>query len=432
MVLGQADRSQTTGSPIDRAFLHSATMPLSFRHAVLPNGLTIIAEVDPAAHTAAAGFYVKTGARDEDASLMGVSHFLEHMMFKGTARRTADEVNQHFDNIGANYNAFTSHEMTAFWAHVLPEHLDEAEDILADILRPALRQSDFDLEKNVILEEIAMYADQPFWVLYEQAMERYYPDHPLRHRVLGTPETISALPRDAMQRYFDDRYSPDNMVVALAGRLDFDARVASLERRCGSWRRTGARREYRPIRFGEGALDRTSDKVNRHYLLMIAPAPSLRDDDRYAAMMLAQVLGDSEGSRLYWALIETGLAEEAQAQYDGRDDTGELYVFATCSPEDAVEVERVVLKEVDGLVASLTEDDLQRVRSKIATGVTVAGERPAGRMKRLGHMWTTQGQYRSLEDELARINMVTLDDLRRVASKHPLTPRLTARLSPAG
>ena len=143
---------------------------MALRSATLSNGLVILGEVDAAAHTAAAGFFVRTGARDEPTPLMGVSHFLEHMMFKGSDRRTAFQVNEDFDRIGASHNAFTSGEMTCFHAHVLPEHLPAAVDMLADILRPALRQADFDEEKGVILEEIAMYEDNPFMALYERMM----------------------------------------------------------------------------------------------------------------------------------------------------------------------------------------------------------------------------------------------------------------------
>jgi predicted Zn-dependent peptidase len=192
-------------------------MAIRFQKAVLDNGLTVVGEVDPAAHTAAVGFFVKTGARDEDGAAMGVSHFLEHMMFKGSEGRTAEAVDLDFDRIGAEHNAFTTSEVTAFYASCLPEHLPRAEEILSDIMRPALRPDDFDDEKPVILEEIAMYRDQPFWVLYERAMEEYYRTHPLSHRVLGTAETVSALTRDQMAAYLADRYSADNTVVALAG-----------------------------------------------------------------------------------------------------------------------------------------------------------------------------------------------------------------------
>jgi len=405
-------------------------MPVEFRKHVLPNGLTIAAEVDPDAHTAALGFFVRTGGRDERTELMGVSHFLEHMMFKGTERRSADEVNQHFDDIGASHNAFTSAEVTAFWAHVLPEYMDQAEDILADILRPALRQTDFDLEKNVILEEIAMYEDHPFWVVYEKAMERYYAGHPLRHRVLGTRETVNAMTREQMEDYFERRYSADNTVIALAGRIDFDAHVESLERRCGRWQTTHPAREFPAHAPPSDSFTDHSEKVNRHYLFMVAAAPAAQDDDRYAAAILANILGDSEGSRLYWSLIETGLAEDAQAQFDPRDRTGEYYMFAVCAPQDSERVEKVTMDEIEKLADSITEDDVLRVRSKIATSVTLAGERPSGRMRRLGQLLTLTGDYRTLDEELARINAVTLDDLHRVAEQWPLRPRVIGRLRP--
>lgn len=405
-------------------------MAITFRQRTLPNGLEVIAEVDPDAHTAACGFFVKTGARDEAGELMGVSHFLEHMMFKGTEKRTADDVNQQFDDIGASHNAFTSQEMTAFFAHVLPEYLDQAEDILADIMRPALREEDFQQERGVILEEIAMYDDHPFFVLYEEATERYFGDHPLRHRVLGTRETIQALTRDQMQAYFDHRYSPDNIVVTYAGNVDFDQRVEAISQRCGAWQSTGVERVYPAFTPRTDDFTKSLGTINQQYTLMMAPAPAAQDDDRYAASMLAQVLGDAEGSRFYWALIETGLAEEAAAQYDPKDGLGEYLAFAVCAPDNAAQVEAVMRKEIDGLVDSLTEDDLVRNRAKIATAVTLAGERPAGRMKRLGRVWTYSREYRALEEELDRINAVTLDDLRRVAARFPLKPTVVGRLVP--
>ncbi|UCD75232.1 MAG: insulinase family protein [Phycisphaerales bacterium] len=406
-------------------------MAIQFQHATLPNGLNVIAETDPDAHTSAVGFFVKTGSRDEDSAVMGVSHYLEHMMFKGTETRTAAEVDEQFDDIGADHNAFTTSEMTAFFAHCLPEHLERAEEILADILRPALRQEDFDAEKSVILEEIAMYRDYPFWALYEQAIEVYYGAHPLGHRVLGTEETVGELTRPQMADYFNDRYSADNTTIALAGPLDFDAAVKRLGERCGHWQRTDTQRRYPAAEPKEAEFTTRSEKVNRHYLLMAAPAPAFDDDRRYAAAMLAQILGDSEGSRLYWALIETGLAEEAQAHFDARDGVGDYVVYCSCSPEDGEKVEKIVRREMDALVGSLTEDDLLRVRSKIATGATLAGELPAGRMRRIGHIWTYLHEYRSLEEELARINAVTLDELRAVHEAFPIRPVVTGRLTPA-
>lgn len=406
-------------------------MAIEFRQASLENGLSIIAEVDPDAHTAAAGFFVRTGARDESPAAMGVSHFLEHMMFKGTARRSAREVDRDFDRLGAVHNAFTTSELTAFWIHLLPEHLGDGLDILADIMRPSLRESDFSDERKVILEEIAMYRDQPVWVLYERAMEMYYGRHPLAHRVLGTEETISALSRDAMAAYFERRYSADNTVLSLSGRVDFDRMVERAGQACGHWQRTDADRTYPPFTPQPERFMIEQASVNRQYLLMLAPAPGIEDDDRYAAAILAQILGDTEGSRLYWSLIETGLADDAQVQFDPHDRGGEFCTLVSSSEEHAEEVESIVLREIDGLLDTVTEDDLVRVRAKIATSVTLHGELPAGRMRRIGQVWTYARVHRPLEAELARIEAVTLDELRSVVARYPMRPVVTGSLRPA-
>jgi predicted Zn-dependent peptidase len=406
-------------------------MSIEFKQATLPNGLTVIAEIVPDAHSAAMGFFVKTGARDEQPAVMGVSHFLEHMMFKGTDKRAAEVVDRDFDNIGAMHNAYTSSEITAFWAHCLPEYLPQASEILSDIMRPSLRQEDFDNEKDVILEEIAMYRDHPFWVLYEQAMEVYYGEHTLSHRVLGTPETINALTRDQMMEYFNLRYSADNTVVAMAGKLDFDAMVQCIGEHCQAWRSTGTQRQYLPTKHERNEFTIELPTVNRHYMLMMAPGPAMDDPHRYAASMLSQILGDTDGSRLYWSLVDTGLADEAQAQWDGRDGVGNSLVYCSCSPADAEKVQAIVLQEIDTIVDSINEDDLARVLSKTATAATLQGELPGGRMRRLGPLWTHVGRYRSLDEELANINAVTLADIRTVAEAFPLQPIVVGHLTPA-
>ena len=405
-------------------------MPVEFKHAELENGLVVIAEVDPDAHSAAIGYFVRTGARDEASAQMGVSHFLEHMMFKGTERREAEDVDRDFDDLGANHNAFTTSEMTAFHAHCLAEHLPAAEEIVTDILRPSIRQEDFDAEKKVILEEIAMYRDHPVWSLYERMLEVWYGDHPLSHRVLGTDETVGGMKRDDMLAYFRHRYSADNTVLAMAGRLDFDAMLARAREHCGGWERTGAVRAYPAVTPVTDGIAMHSATVNRHYVMMVAAAPALQDERRYAACMLAQILGDSEGSRFYWSLVETGIAEEAQAQYDGRDGVGDFIVYASCGPEDAERVEDLLRQESARLVDSLQEDDLIRVRSKVATAAALQGELPGGRMRRIGQRWTNLGSYRSLEEELAAIDAVTLQDLRDTAAAFPFKWSVTGTLDP--
>ena len=171
-------------------------MPLTFHYHQLPNGLDIVAERNSDAHSIAMGLFVKTGSRDEDPSVNGVSHFLEHMMFKGSSKYTWEDVNRIFDEIGAKYNAFTSQEMTAYYANVLPEFTERALEHLSHLLRPAIRVEDFTTEKKVILEEIAMYLDDPGHRLYEKLMDVHFGKHPLSMSILGSPDSIQKLQRD--------------------------------------------------------------------------------------------------------------------------------------------------------------------------------------------------------------------------------------------
>ena len=405
-------------------------MPVEFKHARLENGLTIIAEVDPSAHSAAVGYFVRTGARDEPTPQMGVSHFLEHMMFKGTDKRSAERLNQDFDRLGARNNAYTSAELTCFHATVTPDRLTDVNDVLADMMRPALRDDDFTTEKGVILEEIAMYDDNPFWVLYEHAMEKFYGKHPIGHRVLGTKESITAMTSVQMREYFEQRYSADNTVVAISGRMDFDAMVDHIAQRCGSWRPTKVTRDpARPATEG-GTLELRRDNVSRAYAMLVCEAPGMEDDRRYAAAMLTQILGGSDNSRLHWALIEPGLAEEAEAAHDARDHAGDYLVYVSCEPQRLDEVWSIVEKTIDEFSASLTEDDLAKVRSRAVTAATLAGERPSGRMQRLGRLWTYLGRHIPLEEELEGISGVTLADVRALLGDAPMRPRLIARLLP--
>src|SRR2546426_1829225 len=194
-------------------------MPLKFHYKQLPNGLDIVSEENPDSHSFAAGLFVKTGSRDEDASINGVSHFLEHMMFKGSEKYTWEDVNRIFDEIGARYNAFTSQEMTAYYANVIPEFTERTIEHLSHLLRPAIRESDFTTEKKVILEEIAMYLDDPGHRLYEHLMATHFGNHPLSLSILGSPASIMKLPRDQMARYSASRYGPGNMVLAVTGKV---------------------------------------------------------------------------------------------------------------------------------------------------------------------------------------------------------------------
>lgn len=412
--------------------LYPLGMPIQYREHELPNGLRIVAEIDPNAASTAAGFFVRSGARDEPHDLMGISHFLEHMVFKGTDTLGGEEIDEAFDELGVHHNAWTSHEITAFHVHGLPNTFDPAFRVLADIMRPALRADDLADEAEVVVEEIAMYEDQPFWQLWERVSEAYYGSHPMGHRVLGTADTVRAITPEIMRAWHADRYGADNIVLSLSGQVDFEAACDLANALCGDWKPTGAERTPREMTHSEQGFAVQNDRVSAAYVLGIAPAPAYQDERRYAAGVLSWILGRGDGSRLHWALVDPGHAEEAYAEYEGNDRCGRYVTWAICPPDRIEFVETTIRAVHDELIESITEDDLTVARAMIRTGVTVASELPAGRMQRLGRMICTAGAYTPLEEELDHINAITIDALREVAEAWPVQPVVMGRMGPRG
>ena len=405
-------------------------MPLTFKHHRLPNGLDVIAEANPDSYSFAAGFFVKTGARDETPEINGVSHFLEHMMFKGSQKYSWEDVNRIFDEIGARYNAFTSQEMTCYYANVLPEFTERAVEHLANLLRPAIRQADFDTEKNVILEEIAMYLDDPGHRLYETLMEAHFAGHPLAASVLGTVESIKNLRREQMADYFARRYGPGNLVLAVTGVLDFDEVVRLAEKYCGHWPTVRAERAHPPLTVRGERKSMSDPKLNRQYTMGMTPGPSAQDDRRFAARVLADVIGDSDGSRFYWALVDNAIAEDADFGFYPHDGCGSFYISLTTSPQRADEALQIALRELERVKNDLSDDEVERAKNKIATNIVLSGELPMGRMRAIGGQWTYNGDYRSLEQDLATLQAVNPDSLRDLMRQFPFDPMTVVSLGP--
>ena len=404
---------------------------VTFKHTQLTNGMDIVAEMNPEAQSVAIGFMVKTGARDESGEVFGVSHFLEHMMFKGTARRSSADVNREFDAMGARNNAFTSNEVTCYWAHILPEFLPAALDLLADMMRPALRGEDFNMEKKVILEEIALYLDRPGHVLYEAVMEDHFRHHPLAHSVLGTKQSITALTRDQMQTYFDARYGPGNMVLAVAGKMDFDELVRLSEQKCGGWKHLDVQRQYPKAEFKGGLRHIVDSKLKRHYVAMICPGPSAQHDGRYAAQVLADVIGDHDGSRFYWALVEPGLADEADFSFYPHDGTGSFFAYASCDPARAPQVAEILGGELQKIAQhGLTDQEISRSKNKIATAAVLQGELPLGRMRNICSRWIYNQEYKTLEEDLQLLEGVNGGAIKKVIQEFPFHPITTTTLGP--
>jgi len=397
----------------------------------LPNGLTIVGELNDAAQSVALGFFTRTGSRDETPEISGVSHFLEHMMFKGSERRSASDVNREFDEMGARYNAFTSEENTVYFGAVLPEFQSQLLDLLADMLRPSLRQEDFDTEKKVILEEIAMYKDRPQMVVYELARETYHHGHPLGNSVLGSTESITALQRDQMLQYFQRRYAPNNMVVVLTGNYNWEAAVAQIEQLCGAWPQGDASRALQPVAAVPLERMQPDPKRDRVYICAFAPAPSAQSEARYAADVLTQALGGGEGSRLYWALVHPGIADSAEMGYGEEDGAGAFYVFASCSPERTTEVVDLLRATLHtAQTEGLTEEEVARTRRKLASGLVLRAETPMGRLTAVGFDWVYRKRIAPLSETVDKLLAVSSADVDALLRDKPFDALTLVGLGP--
>jgi predicted Zn-dependent peptidase len=432
--------------------------PLQFHRHTLSNGLEIIAECNGDAHSAALGFFVRTGSRDENDKIAGVSHFLEHMLFKGTPTRSADDVNREFDEMGAHYNAFTNEENTVYYAAVLPEYLGRAAELWADVMRPSLREEDFNTEKKVIIEEIKMYEDQPPFCADEKCRAAFFGSHPLSRSVLGTERSIADLPVEAMRDYFERRYSPGNLLLAAVGKVDFDDLVKTAEKHCGHW--TPVAPSFSPLPNGEGPgvraeasntltssnnpfrtitlptphekfLVEHKESAAQQYVLQFAPAPAAEDAQRHAAKLLSVILGDDSGSRLYWELVDPGLAEQATLGHGEYQGAGVLMTYMSCDPERAEENLQTIhdiyrRAQTEGV----TEEELAQAKSKVRSHLVLSGERPRGRLFPVGGDWVYRREYRPVELELETFAAITVAEVNAVLRQYPLAKCTTLTIGP--
>lgn len=385
----------------------------------LGNGLKILGEVNSAAKSCAVGFFVRTGSRDETPKEAGVSHFLEHMMFKGTARRGALQLTYDLGAIGAQANAFTSEENTVYYAAVLPEYLGEMHEILADMLRPSLDPQEFATEKKVILEEIALYQDRPHFYLFERAMADFYGRHPAGNSVLGTTDSIGALEQAEMRGYFDRRYAPGNMALVATGNFDWGRFCADTERWCGHWVDFPAGRE-RPTHKPQPLYkEYRKAGITQSHVVLLSEGAHAGEDERYAMGVLALILGDSTGSRLYWELVDSGLAESADADNDDRDGVGAFMGYA-CTTPDKLDLVAEKLRSIVSTPLDFSLADLERAKNKVIAKMVLGGESSMGRMMGLGMSWNARHRVQPLGEVIDRVRAVTRDEIERSVARYSL------------
>ena len=403
---------------------------MQFHHAELANGLTVVAELNPAAQSVAAGYFVKTGARDETPEVSGVSHFLEHMAFKGDDRHTADDVNRIFDELGARYNASTSEEITLYYAAVLPEYLPKTVEMLSGLIRPSLRAEDFEVEKKVILEEIGMYDDQPSFLAYDKAMAAHFTGHPLGGSILGSVESIEVLTADQMRTYHADRYRAGNLVFAVAGNAAWDDVLRLATEHAAGWPAGRHERAKENGRAPGGVQVVTRESGVQQHVMSLAAAPPADSPLRFAAELLSVVVGDDSGSRLYWELVDPGDVEACELGYNEYDGAGTWLTYVACRPEDAAEA----LARVDAIYAAVNEgvtsQELETAKTKVASRIVLRSERPMGRLSSLGGNWVYRREYRSVEDDLESVRRLTVHDLRDLLTAYPVGRTTTVAIGP--
>jgi len=404
---------------------------MPFRHHTLDNGLEIVAETSPDAYSAAFGFFVRTGARDESNENSGVSHFLEHMVFKGSANRSAAEVNRDLDDLSAGSNAYTSEEQTVYYATILPDDQENIVELLADMMRPALRQEDFDTEKQVILEEIAKYDDQPPYGAHEKCLAAFFGEHPLGKSILGTPASVGDLKRDQMLSYFEQRYSPKNIVLAAAGNVNFDSLILQAQNYCGRWGMFDAPRPLAVPQPRQVFQVIHKPLAVQQYVVQLAAGPSATDSDRYAARLLTTILGDDSGSRLFWELVDTGKAESASIGTQEYQGAGVYLTWLSCLPELAAEnLQQLVDVIREAEAGGVTEEELEQAKNKVCAQIVLSAERPTNRLFSVGNSWIQRRQYKTVREAVEAYRGVSLEDVSCVLKKYPLSRTATVAVGP--
>jgi len=397
----------------------------------LSNGLNIVAELTPSVHSVAAGFFVRTGARDEISDVSGVSHFLEHMAFKGNDKYSADDVNRIFDEVGARYNASTGEDVTTYYAAVLPEYLGTTMEMLAVLMQPSLRQDDFDMEKNVILEEIGMYDDMPSFTAYDNVMATHFFGHPLGQSILGTNESITALTADQMRDYHRQQYNAANITLAVAGNTNIDEVRALAEKFCSSIPSGSGHRKLPAVEAQVRSEFIVKEGSGHQHIMQMGMAPLASDSLRFAAELLAVIVGDDSGSRMFWEIVYPGHADAAELGYNEYDGAGTWMTYLSCHPDQTPEN----LQRMQGIFdvvnkEGVTEDELEQARNKVASRIVLRGERPMGRLSSLGGNWVYRSEYCSVADDLEIVRSIGANQILSLLQQYPLKVNTTVGVGP--
>jgi predicted Zn-dependent peptidase len=400
---------------------------VSIRRTEFSSGLRVVTERMPGVRSVSVGFWVLAGSRDEAHRISGSSHFLEHLLFKGTPSRTALDIAENFDAVGGDVNAFTGKEYTCYYARVLDRDLEMAVDHLADMLQHSLiRSVDLDAERQVILEEINMHEDSPEDVVHDLFTETIWPEHPLGRPILGTVSTVQAATRDSVNRFYKRHYLPGHVVVAAAGSVDHDRLVGLLRARMETGRTlrpsqrspTLTRKPQRaPVASGRRLTKRR--KSEQAHICVGTDGLGRTDPDRFAFMIVNTALGGGMSSRLFQEIREKrGLAYSVFSYHQQFTEAGLFTCYAGTTPSRAEQVIGLLRRELEDVAdGGLREDEFERGKGHVKGSMVLSLEDPGGRMSRLGKSEIAHGEFLSVDQTLRRVDRVSLADAQLVANR---------------
>ena len=415
------------------------------RRSILPGGVRVLTEHMPGQRSATVGAWVGVGSRDETDGHFGSTHFLEHLLFKGTRKRSAMDIATAFDSVGGESNAATGKEHTCYYARVLDTDVPMAVDVITDMITSAtLEPQEFETERGVILEELSMNEDDPSDVVHEQFAATVLGDNPLGRPIGGTAQTIKAVPRDAVWEHYLQHYCPQSLVVTAAGGVDHDALCDLVQQGllAGGWE-LADHVVPRPRRSSQTQLDGIPTvgqrrdifrPVEQANIVVGSTGIAATDDRRFTMNVLTALFGGGMSSRLFQEVREKrGMAYSTYCFYQGHGGVGTFGMYAGCAPANADTVESLLNSELDKLAHDgITEQEHSRTIGQLSGGLVLGLEDSGSRMSRLGRFELVFGQYMSLDEALDRIHAVTRDDVQALAADLASRARSTVRVGPFG
>ena len=384
----------------------------------LSNGLRIVTEHMPGLHSASIGIWVGAGGRHERIEQNGIAHFLEHMAFKGTKTRSALQIAEAIEDVGGYINAYTSREMTAYYARVLEDDVTLGLEVIADILlNPVFDPSEIEVERGVILQEIGQALDTPDDVIFDWLQEAAYPDQALGRTILGPSERVSSFSRDDLSGFVGEHYGPNQMILSAAGGIDHDAIVRQAEDLFGHLPRSAPSALIQPAAFGGGEKRMTKDLEQVHFALAFE-GPDYRDPEIYTAQIYATAMGGGMSSRLFQEIRENrGLCYTIFAQAGAYEDTGLTTIYAGTSAEQIAELTNITMDEMKRAADDMSEAEVARARAQMKAGLLMGLESPSNRAERLARLMSIWGRIPELSETIAYVDGVTTAGVRAFAAK---------------